>query len=508
MRWLRKLLPWIVIAASIAVILYIPDLGPEKYTDFSAMFKHERLRQANAGYSVAICKNGSILYQESFGRDGLGQALAKDTPMYLGPSSEILTGALLYSLALQKKISLDDDIREYLPELPLSGVRRFIVEPQPERFPSPGSIRPEEPITVRQLASHSLSLSDQDLKEFGSKISGLEAGILDPEKYLLSRLQAGGALSRSRLVYRILGAAMENATKTSFDDLLQSRILIPLGMHGTTSRPDSLQGVAIGSGLFFGLSFPYDSRVPNIAAPADGIVTTAADIVKFLSYITAPPRKGIDSLPSSSVAGLYQPLIPGGNTGFGWRIVSNEGDRLVFQGGSVEGFSSRVVIWPERNAGIAILSAQGGIVQSNIVLPLLTSAAEKMLFSGSSPRLFPISRVLFIAGISLLVYAVSLLLQTATAYSWTKTMLDRRETGKSNAYQHFIMIRTLSGIIVRIVFLIAAPYLIGSLMGRQLVYHDLLTMESGGTVFFIIAMTAGALRNISRLTWFFHLQRG
>ena len=111
MRWLRKLLPWIVIAASIAVILYIPDLGPEKYTDFSAMFKHERLRQANAGYSVAICKNGSILYQESFGHDGLGQALAKDTPMYLGPSSEILSGALLYSLALQKKISLDDDIR-------------------------------------------------------------------------------------------------------------------------------------------------------------------------------------------------------------------------------------------------------------------------------------------------------------------------------------------------------------------------------------------------------------
>ncbi len=291
MRWLRKLLPWIVIAASIAVILYIPDLGPEKYTDFSSMFKHERLRQANAGYSVAICKKGSVVYQESFGHDGLGQPLAKDTPMYLGPSSEILSGALLYSLALQKKISLDDDIREYLPELPLSGVRRFTVAPQPERFPSPSPIRQEEPITVRQLASHSLSLSDQGLKEFGSKISGLEAGVLDPEKYLRSRLQAGGALSRSRLVYRILGAAMENATKTSFDDLLQSRLLIPLGMHGTTSIPDSLQGVAIGSGLFFGLSFPYDSRVPNIAAPADGIVTTAASSRNSYLYITARQQR-------------------------------------------------------------------------------------------------------------------------------------------------------------------------------------------------------------------------
>lgn len=508
MRWLRKLIPWLVIAASIAIILYIPDLGPERYTDFSTMFKHERQRQANTGYSVAICKNGSIIYQESFGHDGLGQALDRDSPMYLGPSSEILTGALLYSLTLDKTISLDDDIRVYLPELPLSGVRRFIAPLEPERFLSPSTVKQEDLITVRQLASHSLSLSDQNLKEFGSRVSGLEAGVLDPETYLRSRIQAGGALSRSRFVYRILGTAMENATKTSFDELLQSRLLIPLGMHGTTSRPDSLQGVATGSGLFFGLSFPYDSRVPNIAAPADGIVTTAKDIARFLSYITAPPRKGIESLPSSSVAGLYQPLIRGGNTGFGWRILSNKGNRVIFQGGSVEGFSSRVVIWPERNAGIAILSAQGGVVQSNVVLPLLSSAAERILFSGSSARLFPLSRILFVAGVSLLVYVISMLLQTGNAFAWTKAMLDRRETGRSDAYQHIIIARTIGGIVARSFLLLAAPYLVGKLIGRQLVYHDLLTMEPGGTAFLIIAMTAGILRNISRIACFFHLRRG
>ena len=396
-----------------------------------------------------------------------------------------------------------------LPELPLSGIRRFMIAPDPQRFPSPGAAKQEEPLTVRQLASHSFGLSDQVLKDFGSKNIWPGSGAYwIRKKYLRSRIQAAGALSRSRLVYRILGAAMENATRTSFDELLQARLLIPLGMHGTTSKPDSLQGVAIGSGLFFGLSFPYDSRVPNIAAPADGIVTTAEDIAKFLSYITAPPRKGIDSLPSSSVAGLYQPLIPEGNTGFGWRIISNDGDRLIFQGGSVEGFSSRVVIWPERNAGIAILSAQGGIVQSNIVLPLLTSAAEKILFAGSSPRLFPLSRVLFIVGISLLVYVLSLLFQTATTFSWTKAVLDRRETGQSNAYHHFIMFRTSAGIILRAILLIAAPFLIGRLIGRQLVYHDLLTMEPGGTAFFIIIMTAGILRNLCRITWFWHLERG
>ncbi|MDP2792266.1 MAG: serine hydrolase, partial [Rectinemataceae bacterium] len=121
MRWLRRLLPWIVIALALAVIIYLPDIGPERYTDLATMFRHERSRQANAGYSVSICRNGTIFYQESFGHDGSGQPLAKDTPMYLGPSSEILSGALLYSLTLQKSLSLGDDIRMYLPELPTSG---------------------------------------------------------------------------------------------------------------------------------------------------------------------------------------------------------------------------------------------------------------------------------------------------------------------------------------------------------------------------------------------------
>ena len=506
MRWIRKLIPWLIVAASFAVIVYIPDLGPERYTDLPTMFRHERLRQANSGFSVAVCKKGSIVYQESFGQDGLGQALLKDTPMYLGPSSEVLSGALLYSLSLQRKIILDDDIRTYLPKWPRDLTHRLKTAGE-ARVPDPSaSPEPEEFISVRQLASHSITLSPQVLKEFGSKISGLEAGELNPEKFLRSRLYGG--LTRSRLTYRILGAAMENAGRASFDDLLQSRILIPLGMHGTTSRPDSLQGVAVGSGLFFGFSFPYESRVPVIAAPADGIVTTVEDISKFLAYITAPPKTGIATLPSSSVAGLYQPILPGGNAGFGWRIIAEEGDRLVFQGGSVEGFSSRVVIWPERNVGIAILSAQGGVIQSNVVLPLLTSAAEKILFAGSSSRLFPFSRVLFLAGISCIVYLISMFLQAVTALSWTKAMLDRQEAGRGNFYRRLVLLRTVIGIVLRAALLLTAPLTVQWLVGHPLEYHDLLTMEPGTAAFFILAAVAGIMRNLARLTWYFHLKRG
>ncbi len=505
MRWFRKLIPWLVIAATVAAMIYLPDVDPERYTDFSSLFGTERRRQANAGFSVAVCKNGKIIYQGSFGKDGAGKPIARDSPMYLGPSSEILSGALLYSLILEGSLSLDDDIRKHLPGLDMSKPRnlRDIVG-----IKESGAELEDKPITILQVASHAIDLSERDLSAFRSRISGIEAGELNPEFFLLSRLSSEG-VPRSRLAYRLLGTVMENAESQSFSKLLESRLLIPLGMHGTTADPDSLQGIATGSGLFFGLAFPYDSRVPIIAAPADGIVSTAEDIARFLSYITAPPGKGIESLPPAQVAKLYQPLSSDGSAGFGWRVENSGSDRRVYQGGSVEGFSSRVVIWPERNAGIAILSAQGGIIQSNIVLPILSSAAESLLFTGSSPRLFAINRVLIILGISLLVYLVSLLFQTAISKSWAKNLLERRELGRGSLFHTLILARTVSGVAARAFLLFAAPLLVGIFLGMpRLGYHDLMTMEPGIYAAFIILASVGTMRNVARLVWLRRLSKG
>lgn len=500
-------MPILIIIASAAVLLYLPDIGPERYTDLDSLFSHERHRQANAGFLVAVCRNGNITYSSPFGKDGSGQPLSYDTPMYLGPTSEILSGALLRSMSYQKIISLDEDISFYLPELqPLPengpGVRRANSDAV-----SAAAAAPEGRITLRQLASHSADMKMTAVKEYETRISGLEAGELPPDHFF-SQLLSNAASPRSRIAYRILGAAMENAGRDTFDELLQRNLLIPLGMHGTTSRPDSLQGVATGSGLFFGLAFPYDSRVPYIAAAADGIVTTVQDIGRFLSYITAPPRKGIATLPPSSVPALYQPLIARGDTGYGWRITNIDGDRVIFQGGSVEGFSSRVMIWPERNAGIAILSAQGGIVQSNIVLPLLTSAAEQILFTGSSPKLFPVGRVLVIAGIIVLVYLAGIFFQILTVPSWTKAVFARQETGNRRNYVKFSIVRTGIGIAFRLALFIAVPLAGGMLVGRPIFYHDLFIMEPGLAASFTVAAIAGIMRNISRLVWIRHTMYG
>ena len=119
-----------------------------------------------------------------------------------------------------------------------------------------------------------------------------------------------------------------------------------------------------------------------------------------------------------------------------------------------------------------------------------------------------VSRLLVIAGISLFVYIVSLLLQTATANSWTKELRDRKELSRNAIHERIILARTVAGIALRFGAFALAPILVGRLIGRPVVYHDLMTMEPGFGAFFIIAMVAGALRNCARLAWFVHLERG
>ena len=509
MRWFHRLIPYIFTLAAAAVIIYLPDLGPDRYTGYDDLFGHERLRQANSGFSVTIVKAGKLLYQKSFGTDGSRQALDNATPMYLGPSSEVISGALLSLLSSTGDIDLDKDIATYLPKPP-SQVKAL---PPPrgnvEATAKHSSPPLEAGLTLRQLASYSTKIDQPAFREYRARTLGLEAGVLDPELLIRSRFEKG-RVPRSRLAYRILGSAMEAATGRSFDEILQSRLLIPLGMHGTTSRPDSLLGVAVGSGLFFGLSFPYESRVPSIAVPADGIVTTVGDIGKFLADMTAPPvvTSKMASVLKFSVDSLHVPLLFKGDTGFGWRIPGQAKRMTVYQGGSVEGFCSRIVLWPNDKAGMAILCSQGGAIQSNIVLPLLTQATENILFTGSSPKLLPLGRILALAGVAFLVYLLSLFFQTLTAFSWAKTLIDKRETGKGELYLDIILSRTILGLVGRVAVLVAAPLIAGFIVGTSLEYHDLLVIEPGGTTLLLLVMLVGCLRNVVRFVWYIHINRG
>ncbi|HEY9053924.1 MAG TPA: serine hydrolase, partial [Rectinemataceae bacterium] len=178
MRFLRRLLPLLITLASAAALVYIPDFSPEGYADLQALFTHERTRQANAGLSVVVVRDGKVVFLQSFGKDGAGQMLAKDSPLYLGPSSELLSGALLSSLAMTGQLDLDKPISTYLPNLPV-GIEKTISAKAETGAPggeAHSGLAPESGWpTVRQLASYSVPVDRISMSEFRARTIGLEA---------------------------------------------------------------------------------------------------------------------------------------------------------------------------------------------------------------------------------------------------------------------------------------------------------------------------------------------
>lgn len=495
MKLIRTLLPWLLVLVIVIASLYLPDLGPEKYKDFDDLFSHELVRQGIAGYEVAIIKDGRIAFNRAYGFDGQRERLQPTTPLYLGPASEIITGTLLAQLVNERKISLDVPIAQFIPELASLKARRS------------GFASLDLPLTLRQLAAHRVAFPEKDLPEFDPAAIGLEAGLPDAELFLRSHFPTDN-YTRSRLSYRIVGSILEKASGQKYPQLLESMIAQPLGMSMTTAEPSSIEHIAVGSGSFFGLIFPYLEKVPYDAAASDGIVTTSKDLAKFLKFIVAPePEQAIPGLAVSQIPSLYQPLYKDGDTGFGWRIQMSQKNRYIYQGGSIRGYSSRIVIYPERNAAIAILCSQDGLIISNFLLPMLVSSAEQVLFKGETRRPFPTERAMIVAGIIFFIFLLSIILQTRSSYSWARDLLKYRETGISQFYARFVFIRTVAGLIIRSLVFAMAPFVTEALIGRQVTFQELIAFEPGIASVLMSALLFGILRNISRLVMVARLRR-
>ena len=92
------------------------------------------------GVALAIIQDGEIIYKRGYGMANLEQnvPITSKTVFRIGSTSKQFTAACIAILSLQGKLSLDDDIRKYVPELP----------------------EYEKVITVRHLVHHTSGLRD------------------------------------------------------------------------------------------------------------------------------------------------------------------------------------------------------------------------------------------------------------------------------------------------------------------------------------------------------------
>ena len=294
------------------------------------------------GAAVMVIKEGEILFQKSYGMSNLTHSIPMDenTVHNIGSSSkQFLTFGLLL-LQEEGKLSLDDDIRKYIPELP--------------KF--------DHTVTLRHLVNHT-----SGYREFINLVAMTGRNVsteLDIEKIIeivqrQPELQnvPGSEFNYNNTGFALMTEVINRVTGTPFPEWMKKHVFEPLEMHHTVVRTSPNQIVKNRSaGYAPGKDDGY-LEVTDLggAAGAGGIHSTIGDLAKWIKNLNNP-TVGTASMIEEMTTPFE--LNDGSFTeyGLGLYIQEYKGIPYYHHGGADMAHRSMLMVFPGINAAIVTQS--------------------------------------------------------------------------------------------------------------------------------------------------------
>jgi CubicO group peptidase (beta-lactamase class C family) len=348
-----------------------------------AQFVSETMAQWQVpGVAVGIVKDDELVYAEGFGyRDVENQLpVTPETLFAIGSSSKAFTATSAGIMVDDKKLDWHTPIRKWLPTFELQ-----------DRFAT-------ERMNLADLLCHRSGLPRHDLLWYNSTASREE--LIDRLKYLEPSKDFRTFWQYQNLMYLTAGYLAGRVNESSWEELVQQRILDPLGMTNSNFSVEESQESD-------NCALPYDIPDPktrvrelipfrNIDAigPAGSINSNVIDMANWLimnlnggqfkdqQIIAEATLKELHSaqMPLVPEAMLYPPLethpdIGQASYGFGWFVQNYRGHRWVHHGGNIDGFCAMVSFLPQEKLGLVVLTNLEGVA----ALPVTGYAMDLLL---------------------------------------------------------------------------------------------------------------------------------
>jgi D-alanyl-D-alanine carboxypeptidase len=315
--------------------------------------------------SVALVKDGQIVYRHAYGNARLDPALPAVPEMRysIGSNSKQFTAASILLLQEQGKLSLDDKVGKFIPDL----------------------TRANE-VTIRQLLSHTSGYQDYWPQDYvmPSMLKPTDARkILDDWARKPLDFEPGTKWQYSNTNYVIAGLIVEKASGQPLLQFLQQRIFAPLNMKSVADIDESKLGDTDPIGyLRYALG-------PLRLAPKEGfgwlfaageLAMTAEDLAKWdISIINQKLMK-----PASYQALETEVLLKNGlgtNYGLGVEVQTEFGHRSVSHSGEVSGFTSENMVFPDERVAVVVLTNQ----DASDVSQAIANGIAPMLLASDDP---------------------------------------------------------------------------------------------------------------------------
>jgi CubicO group peptidase (beta-lactamase class C family) len=294
------------------------------------------------GCALAVIQNGRIVYEHGYGQADLSHAapITPTTPFHVASMSKQFTAAAIILLDEQGKLSLDDDIRKYLPELQDFGTT----------------------ITIRQLLHHTSGLRDQwDLLNLAGWRYSLDL-ITDTDVMSLITRQKdlnfppGSEYLYSNTGFTLSGLIVKKASGLSLREFTTKNIFEPLGMKNTHFRDDHSEinkGEALGyvpnkDGVFHLSVTNFDT------VGATSLYTTVEDMAKWDENFYSPKVGGPDF---TSRMTHTDKLTDGKDNHYAMGLVlgTYRGLPTVEHSGGDAGYRSNIIRFPRQHFSVVTL---------------------------------------------------------------------------------------------------------------------------------------------------------
>jgi CubicO group peptidase (beta-lactamase class C family) len=333
------------------------------------------------GLSVGIVKDGKVVLAKGYGIRKMGEAALVDenTLFGIGSNTKAFTSAALAILIDEGKLSWDDRVYERLP-----GFQMYDPYVSHE-------------MTIRDLLTHrsGMGLGEGDLL-FWPRTTFTRDEIVYRLRFMKPASSFRSQFAYDNLMYTVAGQIVARTSGESWENYVREKIFLPLGMTTTNISKEAFKpsdDYAWPHSKLGGALRPIRIEDHSNAAPAGSINSSAAEMSEWmllqLNHGKFLDRDGrLFSERQSGEMWTAQTLLPIGSGdsplaalrpkfsayGLGWFLRDYHGRKLVGHTGGVAGYVSRVMLVPEENLGVVILTnAEEGGAFDSILFHILDS---------------------------------------------------------------------------------------------------------------------------------------
>jgi CubicO group peptidase (beta-lactamase class C family) len=304
------------------------------------------------GAAVAIVKDGKVIFKKGYGMANLNHDIpvTPQTVFNIASVSKQFTAFAIYLLESEGRLSFEDDVRKYIPELPFYG----------------------SPIKIKHLLAHTSGLRDQ--AALSALAGGNPGDVATTEKImkLVTRQKGlnftpGNAFNYNNTGYTLLAEIVARISGKTFAAYTDEKIFQPLGMTSTLFYDNHEKIVKNKAESYAKVNNVYSHKVINSSnVGPSNLLTTVEDLSKWVLNFENPKIGN-----SQLIKAFNQPsyldngekvilrIIGGVDTIFhakGQNVSNYKGVTMISHGGHTAAFRSFLGRFPDQQLSIIVLS--------------------------------------------------------------------------------------------------------------------------------------------------------